>query len=37
MIDTIAKLLEAGADDRTAISAPGGTPLSYAGLRALVV
>ena len=36
MIDTIAKLLEAGADDRTAISAPGGTPLSYAGLRALM-
>jgi acyl-CoA synthetase (AMP-forming)/AMP-acid ligase II len=36
MIDTIAKLLEAGADDRTAISAPGGTPLSYAGLRTLV-
>jgi acyl-CoA synthetase (AMP-forming)/AMP-acid ligase II len=36
MIDTIAKLLEAGDDDRTAISAPGGAPLSYAGLRALV-
>ena len=36
MIDTIAKLLDAGGDDRTAISAPGGAPLSYAGLRALV-
>ena len=33
---TIAELLEAGAADRPAISAPGGVPLSYRGLRALV-
>ena len=39
MIDstsTVSRLLEAGADTATAISAPGGLPLSYAGLRALV-
>ena len=33
---TIAQLLEAGAADRPAISAPGVVPLSYRGLRALV-
>jgi len=32
---TIAALLEAGAPDATALSAPGGVPLSYRGLRAL--
>ena len=35
-ISTIAELLEAGADDRTAISSPGGVPLSYGALRAHV-
>ena len=33
---TIPALLERGADDATALGAPGGTPLSYRGLRALV-
>lgn len=33
---TIAQLLEAGADAHTAIMAPGGVPLSYAGLRSHV-
>src|SRR4030095_471768 len=33
---TISTLLEAGADDRPAISAPGGFPLSYGALRQLV-
>src|SRR3954453_9920221 len=33
---TIATLLDAGADDRPAINAPGGTPLSYAALRRLM-
>ena len=30
------QLLGAGADDAIALAAPGRTPLSYAGLRALV-
>ncbi|HTJ21205.1 MAG TPA: acyl--CoA ligase [Gemmatimonadaceae bacterium] len=33
---TISELLNTGADDAPALSAPGGTPLSYRGLRALV-
>ena len=33
---TIPELLRRGADDATALSAPGGKPLSYAKLRALV-
>ena len=33
---TIVQLLEAGAAGATAFSSPGGTPLSYGGLRALV-
>ena len=33
---TIAKLLEAGDADHAAISAPGGVPLTYGGLRTLV-
>ena len=33
---TVAELLQAGADHAPALSAPGGTPLSYAGLRSLV-
>src|SRR5206468_575366 len=33
---TISELLKAGADDAPALSAPGGTPLSYRGLRTLV-
>jgi oxalate---CoA ligase len=33
---TIAQLLEAGADTHTAITAPGGVPLTYAALRAHV-
>ncbi|HEX7545739.1 MAG TPA: acyl--CoA ligase [Gemmatimonadaceae bacterium] len=33
---TIAQLLEAGADDHTAITAPGGVPLTYGALRAHV-
>ena len=36
MSSTIADLLEAGAADRTAISSPGGVPLSYRALRSLV-
>jgi len=36
MSSTIAKLLEAGATDRTALSSPGGVPLTYGGLRSLV-
>jgi acyl-CoA synthetase (AMP-forming)/AMP-acid ligase II len=35
-VDTIADLLKAGADDATALSTPGGTPLPYRALRALV-
>lgn len=35
-IETIAKLLEAGADSHAAITSPGGVALSYAGLRAHV-
>ena len=33
---TISDLLKTGADDALALSAPGGTPLTYRGLRALV-
>jgi acyl-CoA synthetase (AMP-forming)/AMP-acid ligase II len=33
---TISEFLKAGADDAPALSAPGGTALSYRGLRALV-
>ena len=33
---TIAGLLETGAADRPALTAPGGVPLSYAALRTLV-
>jgi acyl-CoA synthetase (AMP-forming)/AMP-acid ligase II len=33
---TISALLERGADDATALSAPGGTPLTYRALRTLV-
>ena len=33
---TLTALLAAGADDATALHAPGGSPLSYAALRALV-
>ena len=33
---TIPALLERGADDATALSAPGGTPLTYRALRTLV-
>jgi acyl-CoA synthetase (AMP-forming)/AMP-acid ligase II len=33
---TISEILQAGADDAPALSAPGGTPLTYRGLRALV-
>ena len=33
---TILDLLSAGADDAVALSTPGGTPLTYAALRALV-
>ena len=33
---TISEILEAGADDAPALSAPGGRPLSYRSLRALV-
>ena len=36
MSSTIATLLEAGATDRTALSSPGGVPLTYGGLRSLV-
>ncbi len=35
-ISTIAKLLEAGDANHTAISSPGGVPLSYGALRSLV-
>jgi len=35
-ISTIAELLEVGDANRTAISSPGGVPLLYGGLRALV-
>ena len=35
-ISTIAKLLEAGDGDHAAISAPGGVPVTYDGLRSLV-
>jgi acyl-CoA synthetase (AMP-forming)/AMP-acid ligase II len=34
--DTILHLLQAGADDATALSTPGGAPLSFRALRALV-
>src|SRR6186713_139268 len=33
---TISEFLKAGADDAPALNAPGGTALSYRGLRALV-
>jgi acyl-CoA synthetase (AMP-forming)/AMP-acid ligase II len=33
---TISEILDAGADDAPALSAPGGTPLTYRNLRALV-
>ena len=33
---TISDFLKAGADDAPALSSPGGTPLTYRGLRALV-
>ncbi|HEV8214588.1 MAG TPA: acyl--CoA ligase [Gemmatimonadaceae bacterium] len=33
---TISDFLEAGADDAPALNSPGGTPLNYRGLRALV-
>ena len=33
---TISEILKTGADDATALSAPGGVPLSYRDLRALV-
>ena len=33
---TILELLKAGADDAPALSAPGGTPLTYRGLRTLI-
>ena len=33
---TILELLKTGADDAPALSAPGGTPLTYRGLRSLV-
>ncbi|HEY7233504.1 MAG TPA: acyl--CoA ligase [Gemmatimonadaceae bacterium] len=36
MTAIISDLLKAGADGATALSAPGGKPLSYRGLRALV-
>src|SRR5690348_17316447 len=36
MPNTIRELLNAGADDATALSSPGGKPLSYKSLRALV-
>src|SRR5262245_58802617 len=35
-VSTIPNLLEAGADDATALSSPGGVPLTYRALRALV-
>ncbi len=34
--DTLHDLIMAGADDATALSAPGGAPLTFAALRALV-
>jgi len=36
MTGTLSEILDAGADDATALSAPGGSPLTYRGLRALV-
>ena len=36
MSSTIQDLLKAGKDDATALSSPGGVPLTYRGLRALV-
>ena len=33
---TISALLENGADDATALSSPGGIPLTYGALRTLV-
>src|SRR5215207_1333441 len=33
---TISEFLKAGSDDAPALSAPGGIPLSYSGLRSLV-
>ena len=36
MKTTLAQILSAGADDAPALSAPGGTPLSYRDLRKLV-
>jgi len=36
MASTISELLQRGADDAPALSAPGGAPLSYKNLRALV-
>jgi acyl-CoA synthetase (AMP-forming)/AMP-acid ligase II len=35
-VGTISDFLKAGADDAPALSAPGGTPLTYRGLRTLV-
>jgi oxalate---CoA ligase len=35
-METIRELLQAGADDATALSEPGGVPLSYGALRELV-
>src|SRR4249920_1293595 len=35
MSNTVAALLDAGAPDSTALSTPGGTPLTYRALRAL--
>jgi acyl-CoA synthetase (AMP-forming)/AMP-acid ligase II len=35
-VGTISEFLKAGADDAPALNAPGGTALSYRGLRALV-
>ncbi len=34
--ETVGALIEAGASDATALSAPGGAPLSYGALRSLV-
>jgi acyl-CoA synthetase (AMP-forming)/AMP-acid ligase II len=35
-VETIVELLERGKDDANALSTPGGVPLTYRGLRALV-
>src|SRR5262245_22084431 len=35
-VNTISKLLDAGASEHPAITAPGGVPLTYDGLRSLV-